>query len=96
MIASVALAGVELGGLTAVAWAMNGRLAPVAGRLHRARTAPTPPYARFDLSEVYAVRYLPCAPCARLHLPHEVDEATRTARCVDCRTTRFLTVEESR
>ncbi|WP_367139784.1 MULTISPECIES: hypothetical protein [Streptomyces] len=94
MIASVLTAGVGLGGLTAAAWSINGRLITTTAHLRRSRLAPQPPYAGFNLALVYAVRYLPCLPCARPHMPHEVDEQARTARCAECRTTRPLTAEE--
>ncbi|MCF3101482.1 hypothetical protein IPZ58_07800 [Streptomyces roseoverticillatus] len=80
--------------MTAAAWSINGGLITVSARLRRARLAPQPPYAIFALDLVYAVRYLPCRPCARLHVPHEVDDRERTARCVECRTTRPLIAEE--
>lgn len=95
MIASVMAAGVGLGGLTAAAWSINGRLITAAAALRKARLAPAPPYAGFDLDLVYAVRYLPCLPCGRLHLPHEVDDRARTARCVECQATRPLAAEET-
>ncbi|MGK5731394.1 hypothetical protein [Streptomyces sp. URMC 124] len=94
MIGTVMAAGVGLGGLTAAAWSINGRLISATAGLRRARLAPQPPYADFSVADVYAVRYLPCAPCARPHLPHEVDDQECTARCVECRIARPLTAEE--
>ncbi|MFE5871598.1 hypothetical protein ACFQ6V_23535 [Streptomyces roseifaciens] len=95
MIASVMVAGVGLCGLTAAAWSINGGLISASAYLRRVRLAPQPPYAGFDLALVYAVRYLPCLPCERPHMPHEVDDQARTARCVECRTSRPLAAEEA-
>ncbi len=87
-------AGVGLGGLTVAAWSINGRLITTTAHLRRSRLAPQPPYVGFSLAEVYAVRYLPCLPCERPHMPHEVDVQARTARCVECRATGPLAAEE--
>ncbi|MFI2078617.1 hypothetical protein [Streptomyces triculaminicus] len=94
MIASVMVAGLGLCGLTAAAWSVNGGLISASVYLRRARLAPQPSYADFDLALVYAVRYLPCAPCDRPHMPHEVDDHASTARCVGCHATRSLTALE--
>ncbi|MFI9200210.1 hypothetical protein [Streptomyces sp. NPDC053048] len=92
---TILMAGLELGALTAVAWAVNGRLMPVTDQLSHARLAPAPPYAGFDLTNVYAVRYLACGPCGRLHMPHEIDDQAGTARCAECQVTRSLTSQEA-